>query len=794
MPPKTRKQSGDIHPDVVFPPMEKFLHPFKLPANKSIIGVLQTLLFKGASHVTREDAAREVAKLTIAKWYHDTVFCLGLSAVVDRILKLWDTFVKGRKRFQEGRQSGNEIENYKALVEKADELFDISAWTARTGALRDACVERCKAEWCVTMSENEFRYYEDMKKDRKMHCDHGLDPVHYMAFMRRERMRQREEEYRKQRAEQFAMKPIEECTEILVAEMGQLSSPDVSTETPEKVPASSPQQQQQSSGTQSKKRKLFLDNETVSAPRTRSSIAATVPPDQEVPVLPPHLAHIRTSEKKVRDEFYLTMSSLVGRGLSFMESMHAVVDVGRGMFNTSWKMLDRDSDTYDVDTLPDIANVSKQLDLIEAETLSFAVDKIGEGKAAGRPITAAIDSTTKKGVGQFATQGISIGRETPIPLPLIPICGESTEDVAMQVALIIDILAAVKGVPREEIYKLIDCHMTDSVAHNKGINLVLAAIYDLDEPAGQLYCGSHTTLGFSAAMNKVVSILERDMGIEKVVKNFMVDIDMETKNGSFAGQALDICLRLVAPEFSHKPWNYNGLFVNFLQQQGAENSLFCYKDQRFGALSKASGVLLFNLPFLKQFLDQNPNINNKLACLTRECLELPYLEVVMATFAAIGIHVIEPFFAKTIDKSSTHSTLKEFYTKLHSDLGKVQSAEFFSLESPVLESETMELFSGVLQGYGKGVVAAVRDTAQDHIEDCVGLLNLIFPAMQKCLAKQRRDYSLSDEFPAEYPVFDQAKNIDDTPVHNLAMENQCGTVDYRLHKQRTLSAVGRYLI
>ena len=166
----------------------------------------------------------------------------------------------------------------------------------------------------------------------------------------------------------------------------------------------------------------------------------------------------------------------------------------------------------------------------------------------------------------------------------------------------------------------------------------------------------------------------------------------------------------------------------------------------------------------------------------------------MATFAAIGIHVIEPFFAKTIDKSSTHSTLKEFYTKLHSDLGKVQSAEFFSLESPVLESETTELFSGVLQGYGKGVVAAVRDTAQDHIEDCVGLLNLIFPAMQKCLAKQRRDYSLSDEFPAEYPVFDQAKNVDDTPVHNLAMENQCGTVDYRLHKQRTLSAVGRYLI
>ena len=48
-------------------------------------------------------------------------------------------------------------------------------------------------------------------------------------------------------------------------------------------------------------------------------------------------------------------------------------------------------------------------------------------------ITAAIDSTTKRGVGQFATQGLSIGRDTPIPLPLLPIGGETTEEVNNEV-------------------------------------------------------------------------------------------------------------------------------------------------------------------------------------------------------------------------------------------------------------------------------------------------------------------------------------------------------------------------
>ena len=38
------------------------------------------------------------------------------------------------------------------------------------------------------------------------------------------------------------------------------------------------------------------------------------------------------------------------------------------------------------------------------------------------------------------------------------------------------------------------------------------------------------------------------------------------------------------------------------------------------------------------------------------------------------------------------------------------------------------------------------------------------------------------------------RNIDDTPVHNIGMERQCGQVDYRLKKLGTLNAVSRSII
>ena len=95
---------------------------------------------------------------------------------------------------------------------------------------------------------------------------------------------------------------------------------------------------------------------------------------------------------------------------------------------------------------------------------------------------------------------------------------------------------------------MVSTHMTDSVEHNKGFTKILQEMYSLDEPAGQLFCGSHTTLGLSSAMDKIVRMIEEDMKMSHITSKFMVGLDVDSKNSTVAGTALDIMLMLIAPE------------------------------------------------------------------------------------------------------------------------------------------------------------------------------------------------------------------------------------------------------
>ena len=764
----TRHSGEVLDADIVLPMMDKFSHRGKLPTIKSVIGVLRSMTGGGKKQVAHAIAVKEVVKLVYSKWYHDTVCCISMRSMERKLSELWKDFREGKKRLGGGRENCKAVDKYKNLVEAKDKLWDVYPPDEKRR-------RECEQEWGVTMGEHEYRYYEDQQGPRLYDCDKGVDPVWYCAMLKKQRARERLEQYRSDRDGLFAFQDLDTITKLLTEEGVVMTDTDTSVETPVKQ---NPPKAVPGHSNTGKKRRLFVEE--------------TGGEDDDV--VPHQFCHVRDTERKVKDKIYLTLSCLVGRGLSIDEACSAVVEVGNGMFERKWKKHSENDDLIDKDTLPHKKNIREKLNLIEAETLANVVDAVKAGAESGRMITAAIDSTTKKRVGQFATQGIHIGQNVPFPLPLMNICGETTEDIAMQVDFGFEILAAVKKEPVEDIYKLVDTHMTDSTVHNKGFADVLAELYSLDKPAGQLFCGSHTTLGYSAAMNKVVKMIETDMKVENILSKFMVSMELESKHGSLAGQALDMMLKLVAPEYSHKQWNYFKLYTNFLKQKGVDMMLFSYKDQRFGCLSRAAGVLLLNMDWLAMFLDQNPQINNRLACLVRNLLELPYLKVVFLVFAALGLQVVEPFYCKTIDKISTHSKLKEFYRSMHTSMTKEVDESFFNLVKPAYDCVSDDLFSGVKKSYGDSVTKVISETVLEHKDDAVKLVNLILPEMKQVLARQRRDYGLSEEFPAEFPVFEQAAKIDDTPVHNLAMERQCGLVDYRLKKLQTLQAVSRSMI
>ena len=249
-------------------------------------------------------------------------------------------------------------------------------------------------------------------------------------------------------------------------------------------------------------------------------------------------------------------ANLLSRGLSIDESAGATVIIGKGMFKRPWKTHNESEDTIDVNTMPHYRNILDKVKLIEAQSLSLVVEEVMQKSYEGRMITHAIDSTTKKRVGTFACQDIHVGQNVPFPLPLLPICGQSTEDIALQTDFAFEVLSAVHVKSKEDIYNVVDTHITDSTEHNKGFAKILAELYDLDTPAGQLFCGTHTTLGFSSTMCKMVSSVERNMKLENIISHFMVNIEAGSKHQCFAAQLLDMMLKLIAPEYNNKQWNY----------------------------------------------------------------------------------------------------------------------------------------------------------------------------------------------------------------------------------------------
>ena len=69
--------------------------------------------------------------------------------------------------------------------------------------------------------------------------------------------------------------------------------------------------------------------------------------------LPQEYCHIRNSERKVSDKFYLAAADLIGEGLSLTEALKAIEIVSNRCFSRNFKQLvNCQSVYYDKDTLP----------------------------------------------------------------------------------------------------------------------------------------------------------------------------------------------------------------------------------------------------------------------------------------------------------------------------------------------------------------------------------------------------------------------------------------------------------
>ena len=104
--------------------------------------------------------------------------------------------------------------------------------------------------------------------------------------------------------------------------------------------------------------------------------------------------------------------------------------------------MDADEKTFDNDTLPARSTIRKKLKQIHAHSLSLIADRIINSNEDGSTLTHATNSTTRTSVGSFALAGVHINRDE---------------------------------------YLIAD---------------TTAELFNRKTPAGQVFCNSHTALGF----------------------------------------------------------------------------------------------------------------------------------------------------------------------------------------------------------------------------------------------------------------------------------------------------------
>ena len=192
------------------------------------------------------------------------------------------------------------------------------------------------------------------------------------------------------------------------------------------------------------------------------------------------------------------------------------------------------------------------------------------------------------------------------------------------------------------------------------------------------------------------------------------------------------------------------------------------------------------------FLSTHEYITNKLACLVRNAFCLEYIRVFVAVIAVVGVQLIAPSHVMTIANKSTHSNLKLFFENLYEELCNHQVGKtLFSLTSPAFKSVSDKLFTEVQKNYVLDVVKAVKEMAESHMNDCITLAEIMLPHLWEVLRSQRGKYYGFGNIEEEYIVFEQCDNIDQTPVHNLKIERQCGDTDHRLKTIASLDTVSR---
>ena len=77
-----------------------------------------------------------------------------------------------------------------------------------------------------------------------------------------------------------------------------------------------------------------------------------------------------------------------------------------------------------------------------------------------------------------------------------------------------------------------------------------------------------------------------------------------------------------------------------------------------------------------------------------------------------------------------------------------------------------------------------KEFALRYLYKAVKLADFFQPELAETLARQRKDYGLSDKFEAEFQVENLSQHAAvNSPINNMSMESYCGLVEHKTAKK-----------
>ena len=507
----------------------------------------------GRTQISKEEAALSVAHGLVDHWIWCNVYTVHPNNVQNKVLKLYKEFmglVQARGNRQTANWKVNKADPFNARVSKT--LFNIMVMDKDRRKRQEDFYE-------VKMTETEENFVKDQNTDRKMFCDTMVDRMWLKTAIRRKK---KEEGFKKmlekEKEEQKLRNPIHVSDEKW-AEMGLGDTNNNSGEIDD--------------GGQEYNMDDLDNQETKKRKRTFITGFDSADP------LPVKFRHIRTGERKVKEEYYRVVDKLMSKHhMSANQATAAVVEVGNYMFSREWKYQDAESDTFDMDTVPDKAHNRAMGKALEAFTLAKIAEKIISTDQSVT-VTYHDDGSKKQGAGSYSVQGASINGQF-YPFPTVNISSETRQNLAELKITILNILAVCGGVTSETLWEKIDFVMTDSVSHNMMVEQIVSEKLDVEHTPEHLLCQVHPSLMFNRVLTKVWSEVDTTIGPDKIFAGFCLTIN--TEQVSVTENWLDCVLRLVSHDFDHKQWNKSEEFDLHIRPK--KNPAKRLQKERFNSL------------------------------------------------------------------------------------------------------------------------------------------------------------------------------------------------------------------